>query len=419
MRYLLLMLLLANTVVGWGQRLQTQPLADDIATIQTYVQGNPNSLPIINLNGQSQIYIGFDRLGDDAYNMLQYRIIHCDRNWVPSTGISEIDYLDGFNDSYINDYALSINTTVEYTHFQMTVPNNDIRLKLSGNYAVQVYDENDRDRILLTACFTVVDSQVKIGMSVSSDTDIDTNKKHQQVSLVLNPSGVSIRDPFKDLSIQVRQNNRIDNERIITKPSLISGSKLTYDHIRDLIFEAGNEYRRFETSTYRSNGYRVAHIEYRRPYYYADIATDYIRANRTYSYDQDQNGKFFIRSIDADGDSNIYGDYIQTKFTLSAPSPVSGDVYINGGFTDDLFNSKYLMKYDLMTEEYTQTLLLKQGLYNYQYLTQLADGAYSASVIEGDYYETEDEYTAYVYYRPQGQRYDSLIGTATIQSRSK
>lgn len=418
MKHLLLLLLLCHSLIGWGQGLHTQPLSDDIATLQTYVKGNVNSLPVIKLNGQEQIHIGFDRLGDDGYNRLRYKIVHCDKNWFPSKGISEIDYLDGFNDNYINDYALSINTTVDYTHFDLTIPNEDMILKLSGNYAVLIYDDNNLDKELLTACFSVVESRLNIGISVSSDTDIDSNKKHQQVSLNVNQSAVNIRDPFNDLSLHIRQNNRLDNERILSKPSLISGNSLIYNHIRDLIFEAGNEYRRFETSSYRTNGLRVAHIEYRRPFYYADIMTDNIRANRSYSYDQDQNGRFYIRSID-NNDSDIYGDYIQTTFTLYAESRVNGEVYLNGDFTNNNFSDKYRMVYDPMSKEYNLTLLLKQGLYNYQYLTEMAAGNYSTSAIEGDYYETENEYTVYAYFRPQGQRYDSLIGTTTIQSRKK
>ncbi|MFT3994504.1 MAG: DUF5103 domain-containing protein [Dysgonomonas sp.] len=401
-----------------AQAYRTQPVSPEIYTIQVNANGDWSRLPLINLNGNDYIQISFDRLSDNSFNRLRYRIILCDASWKANKEMSEIDYLDGFNDNLIDDYAPSINTSIEYTHFNVNVPNRDINFKLSGNYVMEVYEEDEPDKTLLTACFSVLSSQLNIGSSVSSITDIDSNKGHQQLSVTIHHPNLNIRDPYSDLKVFVQQNNRIDNERQLIKPSFIGGNKITYEHNRDLIFEGGNEYRRFETSSYRYNGMNVAHIEYNRPGYSMYITPDRVRADRAYSYDQDQNGRFIVRNKESNN-QNTEADYFTTYFTLAVDEPLKESIYLNGNFTNNTFTDEYKMKYDLEKGEYQLSLLLKQGLYNYQYLTQTAPNKYTPAIIEGNHYETENEYSIYVYYRPVGQRYDSLIGFTTIYSRAK
>lgn len=416
-KLLLSIIFYLTSTYTFSQAYHTQAISDDIYTVQVNKNNDWSSYPIIALNGNDYVHISFDRISEDSMNRLRYRIIHCDAYWKRSSSISEIDYLSGFNDNPIDDYASSLNTTVEYTHFAINMPNNDVNVKLSGNYVVEVYEDGAPDEVLLTACFSVVEPQVSIAPSITSNTDIDTNKGHQQLSFSILHQNLNIRDPFTELKIFAWQNNRLDTERHQIKPTYVSSDRLIYEHNRNLIFEAGNEYRRFETSSYRYNGLNVEHIEYNRPNYTMYIVPDKIRAGRSYSYDQDQNGRFYIRSNDTN-DSEVESDYFNTVFTLPMDSPIGEDIFINGNFTDNNFTDKYRMKYDEEHRQYYIALLLKQGLYNYQYLTK-SGASYSTAKIEGNYFETENEYQIFVYYRPSGQRYDSLIGVQNIQSRSK
>lgn len=412
----IILLFVCNTL--FAQMYHTQPLSNEIHTIQINKNGEWNEYPVINLRGNDKVLLSFDRISEDnAYNRLRYRIIHCDAYWKKSRDIWEIDYLDGFNDNLIDDYAASVNTTVEYNNFELEIPNDDINLKVSGNYAIEVYDDGSPDIVLLTACFSVVDQQISIGATVSSNTDIDSNRSHQQLSFTINHSNLTIRDPRRDLSVFAWQNNRLDTERVNLKPTYINAGKLIYEHNRDLIFEAGNEYRRFETSSYRYNGMNVEHVEYNKPTYSMYIVPDKIRAIRSYSYDQDQNGRFVIRSNDTDYPANE-ADYFSTIFSIPMDNPIPEDIYINGNFTYNNFTDRYKMVYDEDNKLYYLPLLLKQGLYNYQYLTKSGKN-YTTSKIEGNFYETENEYQIFVYHRPPGQRYDSLIGVQSIQSRPK
>ncbi|WP_165025711.1 DUF5103 domain-containing protein [Dysgonomonas sp. ZJ279] len=416
-RFKLTVIFLLTCITAWSQAYRTLAISPEIHTIEVNINGDWNREPIMKLNSNEYVHIGFDRISENSFHRLRYRITHCDANWKKSKELSDIEYLDGFNDNPIEDDAPSINTTMIYTHFNLDIPNRDVKLRFAGNYAVEVYEEDNPDNILLMACFSVLDTKVNVGYVISTNTDIDSNKEHQQLGITVNFPNLSIREPLSELKVFVQQNNRIDNERQLTKPSFINTSRMIYEHSRDLIFEAGNEYRRFETGSYRANGMNVAHIKYDKPYYSMYIATDNVRANRSYSYDQDQNGRFVIRSRESNF-SDTEADYFFTHFTLAMNEPLLESIYINGDFTNNTFSDKYEMKYDYNTKEYKLTLLLKQGLYNYQYLTKMGNN-YSTGTIEGNYFETENEYTIFVYYRPIGERYDSLIGLTRLQSREK
>lgn len=413
-KILLTITLLLGVLYLYPQTYKTQSLSDDVYTIEVNEKGNWASLPVINLNGDSYVNINFDILGQDSYRSLRYRIINCDADWNKSK-LSDIEYLEGFNDLPIEDYAQSVNTMVDYTIYDFQIPNDHQRLKLSGNYAIEVYDNEDRDKILLTACFSVLDSKVRIDGGFSSNTDLDVNKEHQQVSFIINTAGIQIRDPFSDLKVIVKQNNRNDNQAQGLKPTYIQGDKLIYEHNRNLIFEAGNEYRRFESVSYRYNGLNIESTVFGRSYYTTNIVKDKIRAGKRYIYDQDQNGCFLIRNGEVD-DAKTEADYFLTNFTLDMPEPILDPIYINGGFTNNTFDEKYRMKYDIANKVYKANVLLKQGAYNYQYLTQ-SGKVYSSAKIEGNYFETQNQYTVYVYYRPVGFLSDQLIGLLLISGK--
>lgn len=395
---------------------KTEALSENIATLQVSKNGEWGTYPILSLSGNDFVNIEFDYLSEESFDRLRYVIYHCDAYWHKTDRLAEIEYLNGFNHSLISNYILSLNTTVDYTHYKLQIPNKDVGLKLSGNYVLQVYDEDYPDDILLNACFSVSESAANIGYKVSTVTNIDANKSHQQVSLTIEHS-LSLRDPINELKVIVRQNNRLDTERKNLKPFIINPKRIVYEQNMDLIFEAGNEYRRFETSSYRSNGYRVANINYSPPFYEMSIKEDKLRSNSAYSYDQDQNGRYMIRSADTDYLDNET-DYFLTSFTLPMNKELPTPIFINGDFTYNSFSDKYRMKYDVAKREYRLDLLLKQGLYNYQYLTPSSKG-FTTTLIEGNYHETENEYMAYVYYSPIGQKYDRLIGYLLFYSRAK
>lgn len=401
----------------YGQNIYQTDVKDKLVkTLQVHKEGDPMSIPYIMLNEEGAININFDVLHDE-FHYYAYSIIHCDANWQQSS-LSPIEYMNGFQGMPIDDFANAVATSTQYTNYQLTLPNKDINFKISGNYAVNVYEENNPERVLLTACFYICDPLISIATSLSSNTDIDTNKEHQQVSFSINHPTYPIAYPQSDLKIRVYQNNRIDNAVNDLQPSNISTNKITYEHNRNLIFEAGNEYRRFEFLSNTYNGMNVQNTSFHNPYYHIELMTDLPRSFQSYQYDQDQNGYYLVncsRCSDPDTDA----DYHIVHFTLLSDLFLDGNIYILSNAFNNTLNEKNKMGYSIENGQYEKAVLLKQGLYNYQYIfVPHGDTQGTTSVIEGNYYETENEYCIFVYHRPINTRYDQLIGIQTISSRN-
>lgn len=385
------------------------------SSLQVEVAGAPLSPPVIQLHTADYITVKFDERADDM-RYLRYELIHCDSDWQPSQ-LLESEYIDGFNDGHVNDYRLSSLTSLNYVHYEIHLPNDEIRLTRPGNYLIRIFDEDDRDTTLLQARFYVVAPSVGINADVTSRTDIDTNDSHQQLLVRVDTDKVKdIESYFSEFKLVAIQNGREDNRVTVTRPSRIEGTTLVYDHSRELIFPAGNEYRRFETVFDKYPGMGVDYVTWEDPYPQYTLLTDESRMHDPYLYDQTQFGRYFVRNSSTD-DPDTQAKYCIVHFSLKEPQRVDGSFYIEGDLTGRLFSPDNRMIYNPSTEQYEASLLLKQGSYNYQYLF-VPNGTTQGQTypIEGDKYETNNQYTILIYHRKPMDRADSLIGAATVTS---
>lgn len=383
-------------------------------TLQVEVEGRRMMPPVISLNGDDRILISFDELADERRYM-RYELIHCDASWRPE-GLVDSEFLDGFNQGEVDDYDYSRATTVHYVNYRIAIPNAQMRPLISGNYLVRVYPEDDPESTLLTARFSISEDSMAITGDVSSRTDIDTNDSHQQLSVTVDAGETPIDDIYSDLRLIIEQNGRSDNSIEITRPLRAVGKKAIFEHLRPMIFNAGNEYRRMETVSVNYPGMHVESIDRIEPFYHFTLATDAPRKDEMYLYDQTQHGRFTIREYDSDR-SDTEADYALVDIALEMDELHGFDVYLDGDFTQRSFDDSSKMLYNRATGRYEKRLLLKQGAYNYQYLA-VADGQHIGltSAIEGDKYPTVNEYTVRVYYRPRGSRYDRLAGVKVFYS---
>lgn len=386
--------------------------APGFKSLQVRVEGNPLAPPVINMYTPDRIIVEFDEMAEEP-RYLRYRLLHCNSDWRPSQ-LVETEYLDGFNQADIDNYALSESTLAHYVHYSLAVPDEDMRPTVSGNYLVQVFDEDNPDEVLLQTRFMLNENTASMTSSVTSRTDTDYNNRHQQISLDAGLDGTDVSDPFNDLRLVVVQNGRPDTRRVIDKPLRIGNRSAVYEHLASLIFPAGNEYRRFEMVNVHYPGLGIDHYDFAEPYYHAIIDTDKIRANDRYEYDEDQSGRYFIREFNSNYPA-VDADYIITHFTLESPEMPGMEVYLDGDFVQRRRDADSRMVYDRNRGAYVKTMLLKQGLYNYQYLTYPA-GESATAAIEGDKYETVNEYRMLLYHRPPMSRHDRLIGAAVIYS---
>lgn len=383
-------------------------------TLQTKVNGNDMLPPVIMLGSDDRLQISFDELSDSRRYM-RYRLLHCDAWWRPDHLI-DTEYLGGFNEGTVDDFAFSEATTVQYVNYRIELPSERMQPLLSGNYLVQVYDEETPDEPLLQSRFSVVEPAVTIIPQLTTRTDVDYNDAHQQLEIAVGTRGVDIRNPYTGVTVVVEQNGRRDNSVVLTSPARIAGDVLHYENMRQLIFEAGNEYRRMETVSELYPGMHVASIGFAEPYYHMTLQPDGPRNELPYAYDRTQNGRFRIRSYDA-ADSDVESDYVVTHFSLDMPEQAGCDVFIDGDLTLRRFDPGSLMVFNRATGRYEASLLLKQGSYNYQYLLVPHGGMRGyTGPIEGDKFQTVNEYIIKVYLRNPGERYDRLIGVTAVRA---
>ncbi len=384
---------------------QTVSHSPRIKSLQVELGGHWGEPPVMLIHSGNFIEISFDDL-QASYQRYTYTITHCNADWNQSDLLTS-EYMTGFNDQRIDDYEPAIGTEMDYCHYSFTLPNSEVRLLVSGNYVVDIFEDGE-DEPVARACFSVVEPHVGIDMEVSGNTDIDTWESHQQVSFRINYSGYQVSNPVSDLKPVVVQNHRWDTQVTDLKPSYMRVNQLVYEHNRNLIFEAGNEYRRFEILDEYVPTMRVDNMRFDDPYYTATLYTDAQRVN--YLFDKDQDGRYYVRNGDNDN-NDTESDYFMTRFTLEMPEIPGGSVYLNGDFTGNQYTDEYKMVYNIIDHKYELVTPLKQGSYNYQYLFVRDGDSYGTPRnTEGCFHQTQNEYYIYVYHRPVGLRYDKLVG---------
>jgi len=396
---------------------ETAVYKEEIKTPLMYREGFELSNPVIGLNEGQNLVMKFDDLSDEVKDYY-YTIIHCDPDWKESY-IPQSDYIDGFPDNPVDDYALSFNTSFSYVNYQIVLPNDQVKFKVSGNYVLVVYEDNNKEKIVLTQRFQVYEQAVDIVGTVKRATFDAFKGDRQEVDFTVYHPRLGILNPREEVRVVILQNNRWDNAITNLKPQYIRDGQLIYDYDHENVFNAGNEFRYFDNRTNRMNGENVIATDYMRPYYHKTLTTDEIRANKNYFQYKEMDGKYTVESQDREvQDYDTECDYTFVHFTLNMDSPLmGGSVNVFGGLTQWNANKGNEMTYNFNTSQYELTLLLKQGYYNYMYV-YVPEGKSVAdhTNIEGSFWQTENDYQVFVYYRDLAGRYDRLVGYQLLNS---
>jgi hypothetical protein len=385
-----------------------------VKSLQVVVNQDWLSPAVMRLGTDDVLNVAFDELSH-TYHRYIYRVEHCEADWSPSEEIFESDWLEGFNDNTIEDYENSVNTTVAYTHYQFQIPNDRCRLKMSGNYKLHVLDEDNDQEEVLVAEFMVSEQSMRLDLSVTTNTDVDVNASHQQVSMNLSFGKVIVINPEEQIQTVVMQNGRPDNQKRNVKPNIqnyANGIGLEWVHNRNLIFDAGNEYHKFEVLAVSHPTMGIDYIRWDGEHYQAFPFVSEPRPN--YIYDEDADGAFYIRNSD-NWENNTTSDYVWVNYRLQAPVLPEGHVIIDGQWTTDDNICNYMMEYDEESGLYTARLLQKQGYYSYQYLWLKPDGTTRLLPSEGNFFQTENKYQAFVYFKGTGERTWRLTAYRDVQ----
>ena len=397
-------------------RFCTQIYDESIRTLQVLPNGEQLELPVIELASADEIVISFDELSYEASNFY-YKIVHCDAYWNESD-LASMEYLDGFDGGVIDTYDYSVNTTVNYIHYRIVFPNDDVQLKLSGNYAVKIARDGDFENgVVAVACFSLVESLVNINVEVDGKTMKELNGRYQAVSLDVIVDGLGAHDMMQDFIVVVRQNGRLDNESYLIRPTYVNGNRLRYENRDELIFEGGNQYRSIDFSSRYTYGSGIDHIEFDRDMYHVVLEADASRANNQEAYAMDVHGGYVV-NLQRNDYPDTEADYMWVHFYYPAEVPyLEGRMYIIGDLTQNLVGGDSEMVYNAAEKCYVRSLLLKQGGYNYVYALKAKNrDELSVMQTEGSFWQSRNRYDVMVYYRPFGARYDRLVGELRIEN---
>ena len=390
---------------------------ENIKTVQAHRNGFELSNPILGLNEDMTLVFKFDDLSEGVKDYY-YTVVHCDADWNESF-ISQDEYIDGFIENPVDDYAMSFNTTFSYVNYRIELPNDQMRFKLSGNYVLVVYENQDKEKVVLTKRFHIYENAVRIEGTVRR-ASIDAFKgANQEVDFKIYHPNLAILNPREEVKVVIMQNNRWDNAIRDLKPLYIRDQVLDYDYNRENVFPAGNEFRYFDNRTNRMNGENVIATDFHRPYFHKTVKIDEVRVNKRFFSYEEMNGMYVIESQDQEvRDYDTECDYTFVHFTLPLEAPLlGGSVNVFGALSNWNANKSNEMTYNFERGEYELTLLLKQGYYNYIYVyvpqgSKVADD----TNIEGSFWETNNDYQILVYYRDLAGRYDRLVGYRQLNS---
>jgi hypothetical protein len=385
----------------------------EIKSVEFYNSKKPASFPVIDLGSGETVTLGFDDLsgGSRTFN---YTLQHCDATWKPSN-LSTAEYLESYADDRINDYFYSSATFQKYTHYEVKIPNRNIIPKISGNYILKVYEDSDPTKLILTRRLYVVGKRVSVSANIITSNNVSARRTNQKVNFTIDYSGLPVQNPNTDIRAFLMQNARPEIGIMNNKPTYIRGTQLVYNDVNINDFAGRNEFRHFDTRTLKLNSERISKI-------YKDTANTVMLLgdpnrnlpNYTLLYDLD--GKYYILNQDG-SDPRRDADYAYMYFSLASnKSEADGTPYIVGQFNDYKLDEHSKLTFDSRGRWYTN-LLLKQGVYDYQYVwvsntTKQPDDI----ALEGNYFETENEYQLLVYFRQTGSRYEQLVGHNQLSS---
>ncbi len=413
---IILLVAIQGEVSGQGEVYKDQIFDENIRSVRFHLDGLPLSYPIIELGAGSQLLLRFDDLDEEVESKnYVYSLVHCDANWQVSD-LAEMEYLDGFSEDYIRDFDFSFNTRKLYTHYWLQLPNRNVSWTRSGNYLLMVYAEEGEKRLVLTRRFMVVEPVFSIESRMLNTADVAKARTHQELDFSVYYNGVNVRNPMTEVKATIMQNGRWDNAIVGVSPKFLRSDHLIFDYQDRIVFPAGKEFRFLDIRSLQAKVEKIAGIDRYDDRWEVQVIPEKSRLYAPYLFERDINGKFIIETKD-DINDELESEYAYVMFTMDVSAPLfDQEVYVFGGLSDWELKPECKMVYNDINTSYVGKILLKQGYYNYMYVVVDAEDPtkIDESYLEGDWYESENEYIVLVYYRPFGARYDRLMAVRTI-----
>lgn len=385
------------------------PAPFNIKTI-SFVQNNNNVLPFFKLGDTFELQFD-DLFGNEAD--YYYTITQCNYDWTPSN-LAKVEYLNGMDNQRIITYENSFNTLQLYSHYRQQFPNKFNRITKTGNYVVKVF--NDEQEIVFSKRFILYNESVSVLSEVRRARDFESLNQKQNIELTIKYGDLSLQNPVQNVKISIFQNGNWNNVITNIKPQYTIGTELIYRYNKETQFWAGNEFYTLDNSQIRVTNNSVGRVT-SGDIYNSHLYTNNARKNNIYTYFPDFNGNFVVLNYGSEN-SQIEADYSWVYFTLSAPDFFDKEeIFVTGMFNNYAMNEENKMVYNKESGLYEKAILIKQGYTNYQYTVKSKNNTINAKdAIDGNFYQTENNYTILVYYKGNNDRYDSVIGISNTNS---
>jgi len=416
MRWLLCLLLLPFVSVA---QLPDEVYHKNIRTVKLFTVNNQLSYPIIRLGDIQQLELHFDDM-DGFVKNYSYTFQLCDADWKPNPYLGPFDFIKGFTQQRLSQYRVSSIATQEYVHYQATLPDRNCVPSKSGNYILKVFLNGDTSKLAFTKRMLVVDQKADIGAQIQQPFSAQFFKTHQKVQLVVNRAKLDILNPQQQIKTVILQNHRWDNTARTIQPTFIKQHTLEYNTENDALFPGGKEFRWIDLRSFRFKSDRIDSNDLTQKPFYIVAVPDAERTTQRYLFFRDYNGFYDITTTDL---INPWwqGDYAKVKFTFipanNQPYP-NKEVFITGELTGYKIDHNTKLEYNAALGVYEKELILKQGYYSYTYVTKdVNSNIPTVEQTDGNYWETENDYTILVYYRSLSGRHDELVGYTTVNSR--
>lgn len=396
---------------------------ENIRSVKLYKAGDIYSYPILMLNTNDQLELHFDDMDADV-KFYYYSFQLCNADWTPAN-VQTFDYIRGFQSNRITTYRNSSIVQTRYTHYQAFLPERNSAPTKGGNYLLKVFLNDDISKLAFTKRLVVVNPKVSVSAQVLQPYNGNFFQTHQRVQVSVSTASNQINafSP-QDLKVVVLQNNVWGNSTVIDRPTIFRGNYYEYSDEENTTFAAGKEWRWIDLRSLRLMSERMERLVDSDTSNNIDVyvKADGERRQQIYVYYQDLNGIYTLENRD---NSNPFwqSDYAWTHFTFVPPGNRAYEgksVYVFGELTNYQQNENSKMIFNEEKGIYEKALYLKQGYYNYSYVTltdkKQAGVQPSVENTEGNYWGTENGYIVLVYFRPFGARADELIGATRVNS---
>jgi hypothetical protein len=417
-KWLLVFLLMPFICVNAQQ--PDQVFNNSIRSVKLFRAGDQTSYPVLTLNGNDFLQLTFDDLDADVKNYY-YSYQLCNADWTP-TLLNTFEYIKGFQNVRLSSYRQSSIAFTRYTNYQATIPDRNCIPSHSGNYLLKVFLNGDTSQLVFTQRFLVVDNKTSISARVQQPFNAQWFNAYQKLNVIVTTDNRTRVLTPQDLKVVILQNYIWPTSLFLERPTIYRGNYFEYSDEASTAMPAGKEWRWIDLRSLRLMSERMVRMDKKSTSTDVIVKPDGERQQQPYIYYGDVNGMYTIENRD---NSNPFwqSDYADVYFSYYPPGnrPYEGkSIYLFGELTNYATDESSKMIFNAEKGAYEKVLFLKQGFYNYNYVTvpdnKSGDVNISYESTEGNYWNTENEYAVLVYYRPFGARADELIGYAQVNS---